>query len=116
MANGIESSIRDFVGTWHIVEMEIWDKEYFNIEVQAYLRIRKSGTGNFQFGLVSGQIDGHVEESASGRRFSFTWEGQSEMDPVSGSGWLKKTAAEKAEGMINMHMHDRSSFRAVKAR
>lgn len=27
----------DFVGTWHIYEMEMWDEDYFNMEVQAYI-------------------------------------------------------------------------------
>lgn len=28
----------DFTGTWHIYEMEAWDEDYFNMEVQAYIR------------------------------------------------------------------------------
>jgi hypothetical protein len=27
--------IMKFVGTWHIYEMEMWDEDYFNMEVQA---------------------------------------------------------------------------------
>ena len=27
-----------FTGTWHIYEMEMWDEDYFNMELQAYLR------------------------------------------------------------------------------
>ena len=46
-----------FIGTWYIYEMEAWDEDYFNMEVQAYLRIGAKGLGDFQFGLVSGQID-----------------------------------------------------------
>jgi hypothetical protein len=35
------------------------------MEVQAYIRIRRDGGGEFQFGLVSGQLDGAVEETAT---------------------------------------------------
>ena len=46
------------IGTWHIYEMELWDEDYFNMEVQAYIKINSQGLGYFQFGLVSGKIDG----------------------------------------------------------
>ena len=35
----------DFTGTWHIYEMEAWDEDYFNMEVQAYIRINSCGSG-----------------------------------------------------------------------
>ncbi|MGA1826569.1 MAG: hypothetical protein ACMUIP_18095 [bacterium] len=50
----------DFIGTWHIYEMEQWDEDYFNMEVQAYIDISSNNRGNFQFGLVSGEIDGKI--------------------------------------------------------
>jgi hypothetical protein len=25
-----------YAGTWHILEMEMWDEDYFNMEVQAF--------------------------------------------------------------------------------
>ena len=28
-----------FDGVWHITEMENWDEDYFNMEVQAYFEI-----------------------------------------------------------------------------
>lgn len=41
-------------GYWHIQEMEAWDEDYFNMEVQAYFQINANSLGDFQFGLVSG--------------------------------------------------------------
>ena len=49
-----------FKGSWHIHEIETWDEDYFNTEVQAYIEIKPDGHGEFQFGLVSSQIDGEV--------------------------------------------------------
>ena len=45
-------------GVWHIIEMEMWDEKYFNMEVQAFIRVGSDGMGDFQFCLVSGVIDG----------------------------------------------------------
>ena len=36
----------------------------------------------------------------------FTWEGQDEMDPASGSGWLKLSGKEKGRGRMKFHMTD----------
>ncbi len=46
---------KQFEGLWHIYEMELWDEDYFNMEVQAFIEIASKGNGNFQFGLVLGQ-------------------------------------------------------------
>lgn len=79
----------DFTGTWHIYEMEAWDEDYFNMDVQAYIRIDPNNLGVFQFGLVSGGLDGKLVDSADGERFEFTWEGNDECDPACGSGWIR---------------------------
>jgi hypothetical protein len=105
----------NFTGTWIITEMELWDAEYSNMEIQAYIRIGVDGLGDFQFGLVSGEIDGEVVKLGKAERFEFTWEGQDEMDPVSGSGWLKSTGQNGVEGRIKLHLGDGSTFQAVRA-
>ena len=102
-------------GTWHITDMEMWDEDYFNMETQAYIQIGDDGLGDFQFGLVTGSIDGYIEEVGTDLRFTFTWEGRGEMDPMSGSGWLRLTEENQAEGMIDIHRGDRSRFQARRA-
>ena len=106
----------DFTGTWRIYEMELWDSDYYNMEVQAYIEIGSNNLGNFQFGLVSGYLDGYIEDEFGKDIFVFTWEGQDEMDPVTGSGWLKLMDKNAAVGSINFHLGDRSRFRARRAR
>ena len=101
-----------FEGTWHIYEMEMWDEDYFNMEVQAYIEIRPDNLGNFQFGLVSGYLDGYLEAESGKERFVFTWEGQDEMDPMTGSGWIKLKGKNEAVGLIKLHLGDRSGFKA----
>ena len=46
-----------FVGRWHIVSMSMWDEDYFNEEVQAFIEFDDKGSGSFQFGYVHGLID-----------------------------------------------------------
>jgi hypothetical protein len=103
-----------FVGTWHIYEMELWDEDYFNMEIQAYIEIQPDNSGDFQFGLVAGSLDGELESSAGNERFAFSWDGQDEMDPASGSGWMQLVAEGEVEGLIKIHRGDRSTFKARK--
>ncbi|MBE9212653.1 hypothetical protein IQ247_07970 [Plectonema cf. radiosum LEGE 06105] len=105
-----------FIGTWHIYEMEMWDEDYFNMEVQAYVSIETDKQGDFQFGLVSGSLDGDLEKSGVSERFAFTWEGQDEMDEASGSGWMQLINVRQVEGFIKLHLGDSSTFKAKRAK
>jgi len=102
----------NFSGNWHIYEMGNWDEDYFNMEVQAYIEIDEKGAGDFQFGLVTGQIDGEVVKDKSGEKLEFTWEGGDENDEASGSGWLRLQDKNTLEGKIKFHGGDSSSFLA----
>lgn len=98
-----------FEGRWHIYEMEMWDEDYFNMEVQAYIEINKNDLGNFQFGLVSGHLDG---ELVGNDRLEFTWDGNDECDPAQGSGWIELEDENSLEGKIKFHLGDSSTFSA----
>jgi len=102
----------EFTGTWHIFEMEQWDEDYFNMEVQAYIEIEPANSGCFQFGLVNGEIDGRVVGYPEEKRFEFTWEGNDECDPASGSGWLRMKEKDLLEGEFRIHKGDSSIFLA----
>ena len=104
----------DFIGKWHIYEMSMWDEDYFNMETQAYIKIRPNNLGDFQFGLVTGSLDGYVEKLGKKERFNFNWEGYDEMDEASGSGWLELNNNDEVKGLIDFHMGDRSTFQARK--
>src|SRR2546426_1968429 len=105
-----------FAGTWHLYEMEMWEEDYFNMEVQAYITVDSKGHGAFQFGLVSGQIDGEVVTEGLVERFEFTWEGNDECDPASGSGWLRLKDEGTVKGKIKFHLGDSSQFLAKRAK
>ena len=85
------------------------------MEVQAYIEVESQNLGYFQFGLVSGQIDGKVVEYPDGNRFEFTWDGSDEGHPMNGSGWIKLKDIETIEGEFRIHLGDDSKFWAKKA-
>lgn len=97
-----------FTGLWHIREMELWDEDYFNMEVQAYIEVDERANGNFQFGLVAGHMSGEIVQDERGEILEFTWEGNDECDEASGSGWLKLKDTDTLEGKIKLHYGDSS--------
>jgi len=104
-----------FTGTWHIYEMSMWDEDYFNMEVQAFIHVDEKGSGNFQFGLVTGYIDSNNIKDGYVEKLEFTWEGSDECDPVSGSGCLNLKDQNTVEGNIKIHQGDSSTFLAKRA-
>ena len=108
--------MQTFMGKWRIVDMERWDQEYVDMEVQAYIRIDSDGTGQFQFGLVSGEIDGRVEQIGNSPRFEFSWSGQDENDLFCGRGWAVIEEDGELHGRFYLHQADDSAFRAIKNR
>ena len=106
--------LKAFFGKWRIVEMEVWDQDYVDMEVPGFIRIGSDGTGQFRFGLVFGDIDGRVEQFGNMSRFEFSWFGQDENDPVCGRGWAVIENGEM-KGRIYLHLADDSAFRAVKS-
>lgn len=104
-----------FVGKWRIAEMEVWPQDYIDLEVPGFIRIDSDGTGQFQFGLVSGEIDGRVEHSGNPARFEFSWAGRDDNDPACGRGWAI-CENDELKGRIYLHLADDSSFRAIRSR
>ena len=105
-----------YEGMGHITAMEMWDEDSLTREVQAFIRIKRDGGGEFQFGLVSGRIDGEVVKTDGGERFEFTWGGNDECDPASGRGGLERTAQNGREGEIKIHQGDGSALTAKRAK
>ena len=101
------------VGRWRITGMEMWDADYYDMEVPAFIAIRDNLRGEFQFGLVQGGLTGHVSLVNGLARVEFSWEGGDENDPASGRGWMV-VKGDQAEGRFFLHQGDDSSFTAVR--
>jgi hypothetical protein len=106
----MKKPVQSIVGDWRIVEMEQWDREYMDMEVRAFIRFRKDGSGEFQFGLVSGSLDCRSTLRQGKPAVEFTWEGQDEMDPASGRGWAMLEQGKVLKGRILFHGGDESGF------
>lgn len=76
------------------------------MEVPGHFTFEKDDRGDFQFGLVQGEMDCRVETGDRGSRIEFSWEGQDEMDPASGRGWAGIENGELS-GRIIIHMGER---------
>lgn len=101
------------VGRWRITSMEMWDADYYDMEVPAFLEIRDNLRGEFQFGLVQGSLDARVSLVDGLARVEFSWEGGDENDPASGHGWMV-VKGDQAEGLFFMNQGDDSNFTAVR--
>ncbi|MEI8346561.1 MAG: hypothetical protein WCG27_03785 [Pseudomonadota bacterium] len=90
-------------------------KIFFNQEVQAFIRIGSKNSGEFQFGLVSGQLNGKLVKYSEGDKFEFMWEGNDECDSAHGSGWIRLKNKKTMEGEFWFYdAGDDSKFEAKK--
>lgn len=97
--------------------MQLWDRDYVNLEVPAHLTFDGNRSGSFQFGAMRGWIDYRVGERDGRRAVEFSWEGFNDSDASSGRGWAV-VAGDEMQGRFYLHNGDDSSFtaqRAVKA-
>ncbi len=113
MSVATKPSAKPFVGRWRIIEMELWDRDYIDIDGPGHITIRNGGLGEFQFGTVVATINYQIERRGVDERLEFTWEGTSEMDPASGRGWAELRANE-LRGRLFIHLGDDSGFTAKK--
>ena len=108
---------RSIVGTWHITEMSMWDEEFCNMEVQAFVKVQPNGFGAFQFGLVRGDTDGTFDMKE--HNYHFSWEGCDEMDECEGDGWIAldadRDSGDSAHGELSFESGDSSTFKAKRA-
>ncbi len=105
-----------FLGRWHIVSMSMWDEDYLNEEVQAFIEFEENEKGSFQFGYVRGIMD-YREGLRDGQpAVEFSWEGGDGADgtPLAGRGWAV-LREDELHGMIFIHQGDESGFGAERA-
>ncbi|GGC73271.1 hypothetical protein GCM10011504_58330 [Siccirubricoccus deserti] len=96
------------LGKWRITGMELWDAAFIDLLGPGYIRFDADGGGEFAFGAVQGEIDGHP----GGESIHFTWEGSDEMDHASDDGDAQLEADGTITGEICFHRGDESAFKA----
>ena len=96
-------------GRWLIDSMEQWDRDFIDEEVRGYFEFDTKDSGSFQFGYVEGQIDYRLGERDGKPAIEFTWDGNDEMDPAQGRGWLV-LEGDELKGMFYIHHGDESGI------
>jgi|BarGraNGADG00212_1021973.scaffolds.fasta_scaffold114202_1 hypothetical protein len=102
------------VGTWRIEAMELWDRDYLDLEGEAHITFDRDRLGSFQFGAVRGGIDYRLSHDQAATRVEFSWEGFNDSDPSSGRGWAVHVG-DRLEGRFYFHNGDDSAFVATRA-
>jgi hypothetical protein len=101
------------VGARRIDSMELWDRDYLDLEVPAHITFDRDRLGSFQFGAVRGWIDYRLTEIGDVMRVDFSWEGFNDSDPSCGRAWATVTAG-RLEGRFYLHNGDESAFTATR--
>jgi hypothetical protein len=96
------------LGKWRITSMELWDAAFIDLLGPGYIRFDADGGGEFAFGAVQGEIDGHPGSDS----IHFTWEGSDEMDHACGDGDAQLEDDGTLTGEIRFHRGDESAFTA----
>ena len=110
----IRRSAKQFQGSWRILAMQLWDRDYLDLEVPAHLTIDGHRSGSFQFGTVRGWIDYRLGEREGKPAVEFSWEGVSDADQSCGRGWAL-IDGDAMQGRLFLHHGDDSAFTAQRA-
>lgn len=100
----------NFLNKWLIKEMDMWDSDYINMEVDGYIEIYNECNGNFQFGLVKGDIIYKINKVNNKEILKFKFTAVDECDPVTGTGWMEIVENGVAEGEFSFDNGDISGF------
>ena len=103
------SARRSFFGNWRIIETELWEQSDLDEIVEAHLTLGNHHLGAFAFLCVQADVDYRVVERDGLPAIEFSFEGEDEMDPVSGRGWAV-LAADELRGRLFFHRGDDSAF------
>jgi hypothetical protein len=82
------------VGTWRIVEMDLWDRKAIDLVGPAFIKFNADGTGDFRYIAVEGYLDCRDAKRREPPRVDFMWGGNDEGDHASpglgpaGDRWL----------------------------
>lgn len=98
-----------FVGYWRITEMEVWDVDYLDLVVPAFIEFDREQMGQFQFGTVRGWLDCRFGQRDGAPVVDFSWEGENDNDPGCGRGW-GALRGDRLEGRLYIHRGDDSAF------
>lgn len=108
---------KSFVGYWRITHMPNFDDSFLTEGAEpAYLELSRSKygdiSGHYGFSYSSGAIDGVLREFGGEVLCIFGFDGNDEMDAVTGAGWAKLIEPDKIKGEF---LNDYGPFAATRS-
>jgi len=107
--SNVNAQRQPFAGEWRIVQMELWDRDYLDLEGPARIVFESDRLGAFQFGAVRGWIDYRLSNDGGSLKADFSWEGSNDSDRACGRGWAA-IADDRLVGRLYVHNGDDSGF------
>jgi hypothetical protein len=101
---------RAVAGRWRIVEMDVWDNDFFDLVQEAHLTFTGAADGEIAFGALKGFLDTRYRSRDGAACAEFSWEGHDENDPACGRGWVTIGTAGRLVGHFNIHNRHNSGF------
>jgi len=92
-------------GRWRITELPGYEDDYADMVEPAYI-LFEATSGEFAFGCVTGSFAGGGDHDA----VQFDWDGNDEMDEVSGDGWAEVQPDGSLKGEFCFHNGDDIAF------
>ena len=99
------------IGTWRIVDMEMWDRDALDLVEPAHIIFEPDGMGSLVFIAIMAGVDYRVLDRDGQPSVEFSWEGFSEGDRISGRG-CASIVGDEMRGRLFIHAGDDSSFEA----
>jgi hypothetical protein len=98
------------IGCWRIVEADLWDRGYLDLDGPATITIGADNNGEIAFGALQASLDLSYTPSM----VYFTWGGCDEMDEVSGDGHAELLDDGSIEITFAYHNGDEAILKATR--
>ena len=105
------SPISPFIGKWRIEHMDVWGQDFVDLVTEGHFTFERDGTGMFEFGAVTGDIDWKTDDKKNKDRLHFSWLGDDDGEEKGGRGWAE-ISENGIKGCIYFHRGDHSLFKA----
>jgi hypothetical protein len=99
------------LGTWRIVETELWDVDVLDLLEPAHLALEAKGHGRLVLLTIDAELDYRVVRREGLLAIEFSFEGFNEGNRISGRGWAVLDG-EQLRGRLFFHQGDDSGFTA----
>ena len=96
------------IGRWRIIEADLWDRAYLDLDGPAKITIGAGNHGEIAFGAMKATLDLGYSPSM----VSFTWAGSDEMDEVRGDGHAELIDDGSIEITFAYHSGDEAILKA----